>query len=71
MKEGLTLSKLHDDDIEEKIRLNQEVGINLVALRDSIIEELKDFEWMRIRAEVQIQNYKEQIAYMNKKIQGG
>lgn len=68
MKTGLTLSPLHHDDIEEKILLNEKAGVPLRQLRDEIIKELLEFQWMKIRAEVQIQNYQEQLAYMNKKL---
>lgn len=67
-KEGLSLSPLHHDDIEEKIKLNADAGVDIVALRNEIEKEQLEFKWMRIRAEVQIQNYDEQLAYINKKI---
>jgi TolA-binding protein len=62
------LNKLLPEDIDEKIRLNEQAGVNIYRLRDGIIEEMKDFEWTIIRSTVQCQSYKEQLAHINKRI---
>lgn len=68
---SLVLNKLLPEDIDTKIKLNQNAGIDIFKLRDSILEERKDFIWMRIRAEVQIQFYDEQLEHINKRISEG
>lgn len=65
----MILNKLVPEDIDEKIRLNNEAGMNIFTLRDSIKEELKDFRWMEIRAKVQCQSYEEQLEHIEKRIQ--
>jgi hypothetical protein len=64
----MTLDKLLPEDIEEKIRLNEEAGINVYALRKLINEELKSFQWSIIRQTIQVQCYNEQLEYIDKKI---
>lgn len=65
----LALAKLSPEDIDEKIRLNEQDGIDIYKLRDLIIEEEKEFAWVEIRAKVQRQSYKEQLEHINKCIQ--
>lgn len=64
----IVLNKLNPQDIDEKIRKNAEDGVDIYALREHITEELKDFRWMAIRANVQCQCYEEQLDHINKKI---
>lgn len=68
MNAGPILSKLVGDDIDEKIYLNQKQGIDIVKLREMIKEEMTDFIWTKIRCEVQIQFYVEQLEHMEKRI---
>lgn len=68
---SLVLNKLLKEDIDEKIRLNQEAGVDIFKLRELILDERKDFIWMRIRAEVQIQFYDEQLERINQRIAEG
>lgn len=65
---SLSLNKLRPEDIDEKIRLNQRDGIDIYRLRDLINDELKDFIWTRIRAEVQCQFFVEQLEHIDKRI---
>ena len=64
----MTLAKLNPEDIDEKIRLNLEAGVDIFKLRDLIKEELKDFRWVAIRANVQCQAYEEQLEHIEKRI---
>lgn len=64
----IALAKLSPEDIDEKIRLNEQDGVDIYKLRDLITEELKDFTWVGIRANVQCQLYKEQLEHINKRI---
>ena len=64
----IALNKLNPDDIDEKIRLNEQSGVDIYKLRDVIKEEYKDFKWMSIRAEVQCQSYLEQLEHIEKRI---
>ena len=68
MSEPLSLSKLNPLDIDEKIRLNENAGVSIEMLYESIKDELKDFQWIKIRAEVQIQCYTEQLEYIEKRL---
>ena len=65
----INLSKLSPEDIEEKIRLNEESGMDIRQLKQMIEEEMKDFQWVKIRCEVQIQLYTEQLDYINRKLE--
>ena len=67
----ITLNKLSTEDIDQKIRLNQEAGIDIFQLRDLIKEEYKDFIWMKIRADIQCQFYLEQLEHIEKRIKEG
>lgn len=67
----MTLNKLSIEDIDEKIRLNKEQGVDLIKLRDLIKEELKDFQWIALRAQIQCQLYTEQLEHMNNRIAKG
>lgn len=64
----IALAKLNPDDIDEKIRLNLEAGVDIFKLRDLIKEELKEVEWVVIRNIVQSQSYKEQLEHIEKRI---
>lgn len=64
----IALAKLNPEDIDEKIRLNLEAGVDIFKLRDLIKEELKDFRWVAIRASVQCQAYEEQLEHIEKRI---
>ena len=64
----ISLNTLREEDIQEKIDLNNKDGIDIYKLRNLIEEELKDFEWVALRAQVQCQCYKEQLQYINRKI---
>lgn len=64
----IALAKLNPEDIDEKIRLNLEAGVDIFKLRDLIKEELKDFRWVGIRAAVQCQAYEEQLEHIEKRI---
>lgn len=68
MSAGPILNKLVAEDIDHKIYLNQKDGISPIQLREMIREELKDFIWTQIRCGVQIQFYKEQLEYLDKRI---
>lgn len=65
---SLVLNKLSPDAIDEKIRLNEQDGVDIFKLRDLIKEEYKDFKWTAIRAEVQCQFYLEQLEHIEKRI---
>ncbi len=64
----INLGKLNPEDIDEKISLNEKDGIDIFRLRDLIKDELKEFKWMAIRANVQCQCYEEQLEHINKRI---
>jgi len=64
----IALNKLIPEDIDEKIRLNEKDGIGIYQLREMIREELKDFQWVALRAQVQCQCYVEQLAHIDKRI---
>lgn len=64
----LILNKLSPDAIDEKIALNEKLGTDIYKLRNEIMEEQKDFIWMKIRAEVQIQFFAEQLIHINQRI---
>lgn len=64
----MILAKLNPDDIDDKIRLNKQDGVDIYKLRDLIKEEYKDFKWTAIRAEVQCQCYVEQLEHIEKRI---
>jgi hypothetical protein len=66
--EMIALNKLRPEDIQEKIDLNAKQGIDIFQLKELIEQEKLDFEWTIIRATVQVQCYKEQLEYINKKI---
>lgn len=66
---SLVLNKLVPEDMDEKIRLNEQAGIDIYKLYEMIQEERLDFIWMKIRAEVQIQFYDEQLVHIKKRIQ--
>lgn len=68
MQNGPILNKLVGEDIDEKIYLNQKQGIDPVRLQAMIKEELEDFIWTKIRCEVQIQFYVEQLEHLEKRI---
>jgi hypothetical protein len=65
----MILNKLSPDSIQEKIDLNAKQGIDIHKLKELIEQEKLDFEWVIIRATVQVQLYKEQLEYINKKIE--
>ena len=62
------LNKLKPEDIDEKIRLNEQDGIDIFKLRDNIKEELKDFQWYALRSQIQCQCYTEQLEHIEKRI---
>lgn len=64
----IVLAPLNTDDIDEKIRLNEDTGVDIYKLRDSIKQELKDFKWQEIRAKVQCQSYTEQLEHIENRI---
>lgn len=64
----IALNKLNPEDIDEKIRLNEKDGIDIYHLREMIHEELKDFQWVALRAQVQCQCYVEQLTHIDKRI---
>lgn len=61
---------LHPEDIEEKIQLNLNDGLDLNSLRDTLEEELHSTERSILVSEIQAQNLKEQLAYIDKRIAG-
>lgn len=65
---SLVLNKLREEDIDEKIRLNEESGIDIYKLKELLKQEQLDFIWTKIRCEVQCQFLTEQIAYIEKRI---
>lgn len=65
---SLVLNKLRPEDIDEKIMLNEKAGVSIQELRRLINEEMKDFIWTRIRAEVQCQFYAEQLEHIDRRI---
>jgi hypothetical protein len=65
---SLVLNKLVSEDIDEKIYLNHNAGIDIWKLEEMIKEELKDCIWAKIRAEVQAQFYTEQLEHIAKRI---
>lgn len=65
----MILNKLAPEDIDEKIRLNEQAGKDIYKLRESIKEELKDFVWVAIRAQVQSQFYREQLEHIDMRIE--
>lgn len=65
---SLILAKLRHEDINEKIVLNEKSGIDIYALRASIKDELKDFQWAEIRAMVQCQSFVEQLEHIENMI---
>lgn len=67
----ISLNKLVPEDIDKKIRLNQDAGVDIFKLQELIKEEYKDFKWMKIRAEVQCQSYQEQLEHIAKRIAEG
>ena len=67
----MTLNKLNPEDIDEKIRLNKEQGIDILKLEEMIKEELKDFQWVALRAQIQCQLYTEQLEHIEKRIMEG
>jgi len=66
----MILNKLSPDSIQDKIDRNAAQGIDIHKLKELIEQEKLDFEWVIIRATVQVQLYKEQLEYINKKIEG-
>lgn len=64
----MTLNTLRVEDIDEKIRLNENAGIDIYALREDIKKQLNDFTWVSLRAQVQCQSYREQLDHINKRI---
>lgn len=64
----ITLNKLSPEDIDEKIRLNEDNGVDIFKLKEAIKEEMKDFKWVAIRAMVQCQLYEEQLEHIEKRI---
>lgn len=64
----VVLDKLAPQDIDEKIRLNEDIGYDIFKLLISLKEELKDFRWAAIRAQVQCQCLTEQISHLEKRI---
>jgi len=64
----ITLNKLNPEDIDEKIRLNEQNGVDIYKLQSAIKEELKDFRWVALRAMVQCQLYEEQLEHIEKRI---
>jgi hypothetical protein len=65
----MILNKLNPESIQEKIDLNAKQGIDIYKLKELIEQEKLDFEWVVIRSTVQVQLYKEQLEYINKKIE--
>lgn len=65
---GVVLNELQTEDIDEKIRLNEAQGIDIVELRGLIAKELKAVEWIKIRAIVSSQFYKEQLEHIDYRI---
>ena len=65
----MILNTLNPEDIDEKIYLNKEAGINIEQLQALIKKELKDFQWMQIRAQVQCQLYVEQLEHIARRIE--
>jgi hypothetical protein len=64
----VTLNKLSASDIDEKIRLNEENGVDIFKLKELIKEEMKDFRWVELRARIQCQYYEEQLEHIEKRI---
>lgn len=64
----LTLAKLSPEDIDEKIRLNEQDGIDIYKLKELIKEELTCARWIIIRNTVQCQCYEEQLDHIEKVI---
>ena len=62
------LNKLNPEDIDEKIRLNEQNGVDIYKLQAAIKEELKDFRWVALRAMIQCQSYEEQLEHIEKRI---
>ena len=68
MSNGPILNKLVGEDIDEKIFINQKQGVDILTLEKLIKEEMKDFIWTKIRCEVQIQFYTEQLEHIARRI---
>jgi hypothetical protein len=64
----LTLNTLNPEDIDQKIKLNEQDGVDIYQLRELIYKELCDFRWTEIRAKVQCQCYEEQLVHIDKRI---
>ncbi len=64
----LALNKLRLEDIEEKIRLNEQTGIDIYNLRELLRDELKEWQWVAIRSNVQSQFLSEQLEHIEKVI---
>ena len=66
--EHLTLNTLRLEDIEQKVRLNEQSGVDIYMLRREIEKEMNDWRWQIIRATVQCQCYEEQIRHIDRMI---
>lgn len=64
----IVLNKLSPEDIDTKIKLNEDNGVDIYKLKELIKEEMKDFKWVALRANVQIQFYEEQLEHIDKRI---
>lgn len=62
------LNTIRTEDIDEKIRINEKLGMSIHALQDHIKKELNDFQWTVIRAQVQCQCYVEQLEHIGNRI---
>jgi len=65
----MILAPLKPEDIEEKIRLNNEDhGYDHITLREHLRKELLDCQWTALRCQIEAQSLSEQIDYITKKL---
>lgn len=64
----INLNTISLESIDDKIRMNENDGIDIYKLRSEIRKELKDFQWIALRAQVQCQSYTEQLEHIENRI---
>lgn len=64
----MILDPLKPEDIDEKIKANADVGIDLAELSRRLKAELKQRKWEHIKNQINIQSLSEQIEHIDAKL---